>query len=189
LSPLCYRLTARGFERRASKREKSILPQHVTIRRNLEAVEVAMVDVSDKPEVPREALAEGMIKLKPKTIRLIKAGKIEKGDPLCTAKIAAILGAKKTSSLIPLCHPLPLSNIDVQTEILDNRAVRVAATVKTKAQTGVEMEALTAVAIGLLTVWDMVKQYEKDKGGQYPTTAIEGMRVVSKFKGEKAPRK
>jgi cyclic pyranopterin phosphate synthase len=189
LSELRYRLTARGFERRASKREKSILPQHVTIRHNLEAVEVAMVDVSDKPEVPREALAEGMIKLKPKTIRLIKAGKIEKGDPLCTAKIAAILGAKKTSSLIPLCHPLPLSNIDVQTEILDNRAVRVAATVKTKAQTGVEMEALTAVAIGLLTVWDMVKQYEKDKGGQYPTTAIEGMRVVSKFKGEKAPRK
>ena len=150
---------------------------------------MAMVDVSDKPEVPREAVAEGIIELKPETIRLIRAGKIEKGDPLCTARIAGILGAKETSSLIPLCHPLPLTRVVVQTEIVDDRDVKVTATVKTKAQTGVEMEALTAVAMGLLTVWDMVKQYEKDKRGQYPSTAIDGIRVVSKIKREKVPRK
>ena len=148
-----------------------------------------MIDVSNKPEVPREASAEGIIKLKPETIRLIKARKIEKGDPLITAKIAGILGAKKASDLIPLCHLLPLTKVDIQTEILGDREVKVTARVKTRAQTGVEMEALTAVALGLLTVWDMVKQYEKDRRGQYPSTIINGIRVVSKIKGEKALRK
>lgn len=150
---------------------------------------MGMVDVSDKPAVPREASAEGMIKLKTETIRLIKAGRIEKGDPLYAARIAGILAAKKTSSLIPLCHPLPLTNVEVKSEISGNQSIRVTATVKTKAQTGVEMEALTAVAIGLLTVWDMVKQYEKNTEGQYPFTAIESIRVVRKVKGEKALRK
>jgi len=141
-----------------------------------------MVDVSDKAESFREATATGTIKLKPETINLIKAGKTAKGDPLYTAKIAGVLAAKKTSSLIPLCHPLPLTNVQVDVKVSGEETVEVSATVKTKAQTGVEMEALAAVSIGLLTVWDMTKQYEKDAGGQYPSTAIENIHVVRKFK-------
>ena len=143
---------------------------------------MSMVDVSDKPEVFREATATGTIRLKTKTIRLITEGKIAKGDPIHTAKIAAILAAKKTSEIIPLCHPLPLTNVEVEVKTEDKTAVRVTAKVKTKATTGVEMEALTATATGLLTIWDMVKQYEKDTEGQYPSTAIEEIQVVKKVK-------
>ena len=143
---------------------------------------MTMVDVSGKDEIFREATATGTIKLKAETINLIKTGKIAKGDPLYTAKIAGVLAAKKTSSLIPLCHPLPLTNVQVDVKVLNEGTVEVSATVKTKAQTGVEMEALTAVSIGLLTVWDMTKQYEKDAAGQYPSTAIENIHVVRKFK-------
>jgi cyclic pyranopterin phosphate synthase len=143
---------------------------------------MAMVDISDKPKVFREATATGTIKLKPETIRLISKGKIAKGDPLYTAKIAGILAAKKTSTLIPLCHPLPLTNVEVETKVLDKSTVQVTSTVKTKAQTGVEMEALVATAFSLLTIWDMVKQYEKDAEGQYPSTVIENIRVVKKIK-------
>ncbi|MFZ0966507.1 MAG: cyclic pyranopterin monophosphate synthase MoaC [Candidatus Bathyarchaeia archaeon] len=141
-----------------------------------------MVDISDKPKVFREATATGTIKLKPETIRLINKGKIAKGDPLYTAKIAGILAAKKTSTLIPLCHPLPLTNVEVEIKFLDKSTVQVTSTVKTKAQTGVEMEALVATAVSLLTIWDMVKQYEKDAEGQYPSTVIENIRVVKKIK-------
>lgn len=144
---------------------------------------MGMVDILDKPEVHREAIATGTVKLKPTTIKLIKRGKIAKGDPLYTAKIAAILAAKKTSSLIPLCHPLPITKIEIETEVLDESTVRVTAIVETKAQTGVEMEALTATVAGLLTIWDMVKQYEKDTEGQYSTTVIEDIHVVKKVKG------
>jgi cyclic pyranopterin phosphate synthase len=143
---------------------------------------LAMVDVSGKAEIFREATATGIINLKAETIDLIKAGKIAKGDPLYTAKIAGVLAAKKTSDLIPLCHPLPLTNVEVDAKITDTATVSVTATVKTKAQTGVEMEALTAVSVALLTVWDMTKQYEKDSAGQYPSTAIENIHVVRKFK-------
>ena len=143
---------------------------------------MSMVDVSDKPEVFREATATGTIRLKTKTIRLITEGKIAKGDPIHTAKIAAILAAKKTSEIIPLCHSLPLTNVEVEVKTEDKTAVRVTAKVKTKATTGVEMEALTATATGLLTIWDMVKQYEKDTEGQYPSTVIEKIHVVKKVK-------
>ena len=143
---------------------------------------MAMVDVSGKDEILREATATGTIKLKAETIKLIKTGKIAKGDPLYTAKIAGVLGAKKTSSLIPLCHPLPLTNVEVDVKVSAKDTVEATATVKTKAQTGVEMEALTAVSVALLTVWDMTKQYEKDAAGQYPSTAIENIHVVRKFK-------
>ena len=143
---------------------------------------MAMVDVSDKAEIFREATATGIIKLKPETIKLIKAGEIAKGDPLFTAKIAGVLAAKKTSGLIPLCHPLPLTNVQLDVRVLDEASVEVTALVKAKAQTGVEMEALTAVAVGLLTVWDMTKQYEKDAAGQYPSTALERIKVVRKVK-------
>lgn len=141
-----------------------------------------MVDVSEKAEIYREATAKGTIKLKAETVDLIKTGRIMKGDPLYTAKIAGVLAAKKTSSLIPLCHPLPLTSIKVDVYVLGEGAVEVSATVKARAQTGVEMEALAAVSMGLLTVWDMTKQYEKDAAGQYPTTAIENIHVERKIK-------
>lgn len=141
-----------------------------------------MIDVSEKAEIYREATAKGTIKLKAETVDLIKTGRIMKGDPLYTAKIAGVLAAKKTSSLIPLCHPLPLTSIKVDVYVLGEGAVEVSATVKARAQTGVEMEALAAVSMGLLTVWDMTKQYEKDAAGQYPTTAIENIRVERKIK-------
>ncbi len=144
---------------------------------------MSMVDVSGKVEIFREAIATGTIKLKPETVKLIKAGKIAKGNPLYTAKIAGVLAAKETSRLLPLCHPLPLLNVKVEVEISSETTVEVSATVKAKAQTGVEMEALTAVSVGLLTVWDMVKQYEKDVDGQYPSTAIQNIHVVEKNKG------
>jgi cyclic pyranopterin phosphate synthase len=141
-----------------------------------------MVDVSSKAEVFREATATGSIKLKSETIGLIQLGKIVKGDPLYTAKIAGVLAAKRTSDLIPLCHPLPLTNVEVDMKVTDERTVTATSSVKTKAQTGVEMEALTAVSMALLTVWDMTKQYEKDAGGQYPSTSIENIHVVKKYK-------
>lgn len=144
---------------------------------------MSMIDVTAKPEVYREATAEGLIRLKPKTIGLIKEGKVEKGDPLQAAKIAGVLAAKNTSSLIPLCHPLPLTNIEIHTEIAGQSAVAVKATVKTKAQTGVEMEALVAATIALLTIWDMTKKYEKDAQGQYPSTLIQNVHVTRKVKG------
>ena len=143
---------------------------------------MAMVDVSNKAEVFREATATGSIKLKPETIDLVQTGKIAKGNPLYTAKIAGVLAAKRTSDLIPLCHPLPLTNVEVDLKVTDETTVSATATVKTKAQTGVEMEALTAVSLALLTVWDMTKQYEKDAAGQYPSTSIENIHVVKKLK-------
>ncbi|MEM3736109.1 MAG: cyclic pyranopterin monophosphate synthase MoaC, partial [Candidatus Bathyarchaeia archaeon] len=143
---------------------------------------VAMVDITGKPKVYREATATGRIRLKPETIKLIKNGKIEKGDPIYTAKIAGTLAAKETSILIPFCHPLPLTNVKVDIKILNDSTVKVSSTVKTEAQTGVEMEALVATAISLLTIWDMVKQYEKDAEGQYPFTTIEEIHVVKKVK-------
>ena len=143
---------------------------------------MTMVDVSGKPEIFREATAKGTIKLKPETIKLIREGKIAKGDPLYTAKIAGVLAAKKTSALVPLCHPLPLTSVEVEAKVLDKATVEVSATVKAQAKTGVEMEALAAVSTALLTVWDMTKQYEKDANGQYPSTAIENIHVVRKLK-------
>ena len=143
---------------------------------------MSIIDVTAKPEIHREATAKGKIKLKPETIKRIKQGKIEKGDPFTIAKTAGILAAKNTSTLIPLCHPLPLTSVKVDFKILNNSCIEAEATVKTKAQTGVEMEALAAVTVTLLTIWDMTKQYEKDSKGQYPTTAIENIHVVRKIK-------
>ena len=143
---------------------------------------MSMVDVTAKPEVYREAKAKGTIKLKSETIQLIRDGKVEKGDPFQVAKVAGILAAKNTSSMIPLCHPLPLTAVKVELQIVDDSKVEVEATVKTRAQTGVEMEALAAAATALLTVWDMTKQYEKDADGQYPSTSIQNLHIVRKVK-------
>ena len=143
---------------------------------------MTMVDVSGKAEIFREATAKGKIRLRPETVNIIREEKIAKGNPLYAAKIAGVLAAKKTSELVPLCHPLPLTNVDVEAEIVDKTSVEVTVIVKTRAQTGVEMEALSAVSVGLLTIWDMVKQYEKDAAGQYPNTSIENIHVVKKTK-------
>ena len=143
---------------------------------------MTMVDVSGKAEVFREAVAKGLINLKEETVALVVSSKIAKGDPLYTAKIAGILAAKKTSELIPLCHPLPLTSVDVVVKVSSKKTVEAVATVKTKAQTGVEMEALTAVSVTALTIYDMTKQYEKDSTGQYPSTTISDIHVVQKVK-------
>jgi cyclic pyranopterin phosphate synthase len=119
-----------------------------------------MVDVGDKPVTLREAIARGSIRMSSDALRLIRRGEVKKGDPLQAARLAGILGAKQTSALIPLCHPLPLSSIDVDlTETA--RGYDIEARVRTTAQTGVEMEALTAVAVAALTIYDMVKAADK----------------------------
>jgi len=142
---------------------------------------MSMVDVTGKPEVFREAVAKGLIRLKKETLGLIKDERVEKGDVFSVARVAGVLAVKNTSGLIPLCHPLPLTNVNVDLQVVKD-GVECVATVRTRAQTGVEMEALVGVTVALLTVWDMVKQYEKDEGGQYPSTVIEDVRVVSKVK-------
>ena len=142
---------------------------------------VKMIDISEKPVIVREAVAEGTILLRPETLKKIREGRIEKGDVESVATVAAILAAKNTPNIVPLCHPIPLHSVDVQFSYGDN-SVTVRVTVKTKAETGVEMEALTAVSAALLAVWDMVKKYEKDEKGQYPITRIENIRVVRKEK-------
>ena len=143
---------------------------------------MSMVDISRKTEVFREATARGEITLKDQTLQLIKENKLEKGDVFNIAKVAGILAAKKTSEIIPLCHPLDLTNVDIKFTIEKNRRVAVEATIKSYGKTGVEMEALTAVSVALLTVWDMTKQYEKDRNGQYPSTFINNIKVLRKVK-------
>ncbi|EWG08233.1 MAG: molybdenum cofactor biosynthesis protein MoaC [Candidatus Aramenus sulfurataquae] len=140
-----------------------------------------MVDISSKDVVLREAVAEGYIKLKPSTIERIRKGEIEKGDVIAVAKVAGIMAAKKTPELLPMCHPIPLEYVNVEVELEEDK-VKVRSTIRAHYKTGVEMEALTSVSVALLTVWDMTKQYEKDENGQYPSTSIEGIKVVSKVK-------
>lgn len=140
-----------------------------------------MVDVSDKRVVRRTAEAVGRIFVSRETIRTIREGKIEKGDPFPVAEVAGILAAKKVSELIPLCHSIPLGKVDVSFQITEDyveaRCIAVA-----EYRTGVEMEALTGVSVALLNLWDMVKYLEKDEKGQYPTTKMTDIRVVEKRK-------
>ena len=140
-----------------------------------------MVDIAEKPEEQREATVTGKLRLRKTTVELLRKERTEKGDPLAAAEIAAILAAKRTSEVIPLCHPLSISEVKATGKIVDD-GVTVEALVRATGKTGVEMEALVAAAIYLLTVWDMTKQYEKDEKGQYPFTAIEEIRVVRKVK-------
>jgi cyclic pyranopterin phosphate synthase len=119
-----------------------------------------MVDVGDKPVTQREAVARGTIAMSRQARRLVRAGAVKKGDPLQAARLAGIMAAKQTSALIPLCHPLPLSS--VQVEVMPTaRGYDIEARVRTSSQTGVEMEALTAVAVAALTIYDMVKAVDK----------------------------
>ena len=144
---------------------------------------VKMVEVGHKREVFRKAVAKGRIRLKPETIELIKSGKTKKGNVIATAQIAGILAVKKTPELIPLCHPIPLTGVDITFEF-GKDYIEATCEVRAHYKTGVEMEALTGVTVALLTIWDMVKAVEKDEKGQYPVTRIEEIRVVEKIKQE-----
>lgn len=139
-----------------------------------------MIDISNKEDSVRVAKAVGRIKLKPQTVKMIKEGKIKKGNALETAKIAAITAVKNTSQLIPLCHQIPLNTVNVDFELKED-AVICSCEVKACYKTGVEMEALVGVAISLLTVWDMVKYLEKDEKGQYQTV-ITDIEIIKKQK-------
>lgn len=122
-----------------------------------------MVDVGEKPDTERVAVAAGRVLMQPETLRLIREGALKKGDVLTVARVAAIMAAKRTADLIPLCHPLPLTHIDVDLTLNDERhAVEIRATVRTRGKTGVEMEALTAVTTAALTVYDMAKAVDRE---------------------------
>ena len=137
-----------------------------------------MVDVSKKDSTHRVAVAEGYIKMSTETLDIIRDGRADKGDVLSVARLGGIMAAKKTSDLIPLCHPLPITKIAVELMVEPScPGIRVEATVKTTGQTGVEMEALTAVTTACLTVYDMVKAVEKDM-------IIEGIRLLLKDGGK-----
>lgn len=141
-----------------------------------------MVDISGKNEVHRRAIATGEIQLKPETIDAIRNKEIEKGSVLETARIASVLAIKNTSSVIPMCHQISLTGIDVQFELgVEN--VKVTVEVKSVGKTGVEMEALHGVSVALLVIWDMVKSVEKDGTGNYPYTKIKNILVIEKIKG------
>lgn len=140
--------------------------------------EARMVDVSDKPQTVRRAIAACEIAMKTSTLDAIQAGNAPKGDVLGTARLAGIMAAKHTATLIPLCHPLPLSSVDVRILMDENiPGYRIEAEVKTKAETGVEMEALTAVTVAALTLYDMAKALEK-------TMVISNVRLIHKSGGK-----
>ncbi len=139
---------------------------------------IRMVDVGDKADTERVAVARGEVHMQPATLRLIVEQGLPKGDVLTTAQVAGILGAKQTAHLIPLCHPLLLTHIDVQFEIDEAAScIHVIATVRTRGKTGVEMEALTAVSIAALTIYDMAKAAEK-------TIRITNIHLVHKAGGK-----
>jgi cyclic pyranopterin phosphate synthase len=140
-----------------------------------------MVDVGDKPDTARRAVAAGEIRLSGSTIEAIRGNEIGKGDVLATARVGAIQAVKHTWEAIPMCHQIPITNVDTEFEVGDDR-VRLEVGVETTGQTGCEMEALEGVTTGLNVVWDMVKAAEKDSEGQYPGTAIEDVRVLEKEK-------
>jgi cyclic pyranopterin phosphate synthase len=143
---------------------------------------VRMADISSKNPVAREAIATGTIRLKPSTLDMIRDGRIEKGDVIAVAKVAAVQAVKRTPEIIPLCHPIPVEHVGTDFK-LEEGCVRVTVRVKALAKTGVEMEALAGVSAALLTIWDMTKKYEKDERGQYPATLMAEIRVLEKKKG------
>ncbi|MGA2677188.1 MAG: cyclic pyranopterin monophosphate synthase MoaC [Methanobacterium sp.] len=142
---------------------------------------VRMVEVGDKPVTSRTAVARGKIYLKKNTIKLVENDEIKKGNVITTAQIAAINAVKSTHHLIPLCHSLRITGVDVDFQV-ERDYIMITVNVNSMGKTGVEMEALTGVSVGLLTVWDMVKSVEKDEHGQYPSTLISEIEVVKKMK-------
>jgi len=142
---------------------------------------VRMVDVGDKPDTERRAVATGTIRLEPSTTDAIAADELAKGDVLATARVGAIDAVKHTWETIPMCHQIPITNVEVDFGVGDDH-VDLTVAVETTGKTGCEMEALQGVTTGLNVVWDMCKAAEKDSDGQYPDTAIEDVRVVDKQK-------
>ena len=142
------------------------------------------VDVSKKPVVYREATATGRIRLQRETVDRIRKGTLVKGDPVQLASTMAIVATKLTPSLVALCHQLSIEQVEPRVA-LGKDWVEVSVRVSAHEKTGVEMEALTAVSVALLNVWDVVKAYEKDSHGQYPATSIESIRVTRKVKGKR----
>ena len=140
---------------------------------------VAMVDTSDKPATARRAVASAFVRMSPETVAAVREHRTPKGDPLETARLAGIMGAKRTSDLIPLCHPLPLTHVEVRAELCDD-GVRIEAEAATNAQTGVEMEALTAATVAALTIYDTCKAVEKGM-------TITDVRLESKTGGKSGP--
>ena len=144
---------------------------------------ISMIDISDKKVVLRTAIAEGKIKLKKSTIKLIEEKKIKKGDVLSNAELAAINAVKKTPDFIFLAHPIPIMGVKINFEIDQaNAYIKARVEVKSQGKTGVELEALMGVQMALLTIWDMTKYVEKDDDGQYPETEIVEVKVVKKIK-------
>jgi cyclic pyranopterin phosphate synthase len=139
-----------------------------------------MIDISKKESVERIATAEGRIVLGKNSIENLR--KTKKGDALLVAEVAGILAVKKCPETIPHCHQIPIEGVSFSFSVKGSE-VRVQCTVKSRGKTGVEMEALLGVSTALLTIWDMVKMYEKDSCGQYPKTEIKGIRVTRKVKG------
>lgn len=143
--------------------------------------EAHMVDVSDKPVTERTAVAEGRVVMRQETLAVVRAGDAKKGDVLGAARLAGIMAAKRTHELIPLCHPLLLTKVEVEAEPEDALpGIRVRALVKNSGPTGVEMEALTAVSVACLTIYDMVKAVERGM-------RIEGVRLIEKQGGKSGP--
>ena len=143
--------------------------------------EAQMVDVGDKPDTARRAVARGEIHLAASTIEAIQADEIGKGNVLATARVGAIQAVKHTWETIPMCHQIPITNVETDFEVGEDR-IELEVAVETTGKTGCEMEALQGATTGLGVVWDMVKAAEKDEDGQYPDTAIRNVRVVSKEK-------
>ncbi len=139
-----------------------------------------MVDVGAKEDAKRRAVAQGAIRLRAETVDSIREDTVEKGDVLTTARIGAIQAVKHTWERVPMCHQIPITNIDTSFE-LDTETVTLEVAVETVGKTGCEMEAIDGVTAGLTVIWDMVKSAEKADDGSYPDTAIEDIRVVTKF--------
>ena len=140
-----------------------------------------MVDVGEKPDTARRAVARGEITLQPSTVAAIETNDVEKGDVLAVARVGAIQAVKHTWETVPMCHQIPITNVDTAFSISET-AVELTVAVETTGKTGCEMEALEGVTTGLNVVWDMVKAAEKDADGQYPDTGIDSVEVIEKEK-------
>jgi len=146
-----------------------------------------IVDIGGKPDVHRRAVARGTIRLASTTVAAVRKGRVEKGDVLAAAEVAGLHAMKAVWQVLPHCHPVPITAASVSFEVRRDRIVCTTA-VEATYKTGVEMEALYGCSVALLTIWDMVKAFEKDASGQYPRVRIEAVRVLTKEKGGRAGR-
>ena len=144
---------------------------------------VQMVDVGDKPDTARRAVARGTVHLQPSTVEAVRENDVAKGDVLATARVGAVQAVKHTWETIPMCHQIPITNVETAFDV-GEAEIELSVAVETTGKTGCEMEALEGVTTGLNVIWDMVKAAEKDAEGGYPGTRIGGVEVVSKEKRE-----